>query len=212
MKYFYQLIGVLFLFLHGCSYSPTPTPVKEFPQSGASLALDAWSLNRSYPTNKILVKSFTEAFEYQQNIAQARNTSANWEAIGPKNIAGRTLALAFHPVDSNIIFLGSASGGLWKTTTAGLGANAWQKISIGFPVLGVSSIAISPTDADVMYIGTGEMYNTTETRPGIVNRLTRGTYGFGIFKSTDGGLNWSKALDWTYQEMRSVQDLSLIHI
>jgi len=75
MKYFYQLIGVLFLFLHGCSYSPTPTPVKEFPQSGASLALDAWSLNRSYPTNKILVKSFTEAFEYQQNIAQARNTS-----------------------------------------------------------------------------------------------------------------------------------------
>ena len=44
-------------------------------------------------------------------------------------------------------------------------------------------------------------------RPGIVNRLTRGTYGFGIFKSTDGGLNWSKALDWTYQEMRSVQDL-----
>jgi len=207
MKYFYQLIGVLFLFLHGCSHSPTPTSVKEFPQSGASLALDAWSLSRSYPTNKILVKSFTEAFEYQQNIAQARNISANWEAIGPKNIAGRTLALAFHPVDSNIIFLGSASGGLWKTTTAGLGANAWQKISIGFPVLGVSSIAISPTDADVIYIGTGEMYNTTETRPGIVNRLTRGTYGFGIFKSTDGGLNWSKALDWTYQEMRSVQDL-----
>lgn len=206
MKYLYHIIGVLFLFLYGCS---TPTNQSEsMPQSGASLALDAWSLTRSYPTNnKISVKSFTQAFEYQQSIAQSRNTPANWEAIGPKNIAGRTLALAFHPVDSNVIFLGSASGGLWKTTTAGLGENAWQKINIGFPVLAVSSIVISPEDSDVMYIGTGEMYNVEDTRPGVVNRLTRGTYGFGIFKSTDGGLSWNKSLDWTYQEMRGIQDI-----
>jgi len=178
------------------------------PQSGASRALDAWSLNRSYPaTNKISVKAFTQAYEYQQSIVQSRNTPANWEAIGPMNIAGRTLALAFHPLDSNVIFLGSASGGLWKTTTAGLGVNAWQKISIGFPILAVSSIAISPTNSEVIYIGTGEMYNAEETKPGVVNRLTRGTYGFGIFKSTDGGLTWNKSLDWTYQEMRGVQDI-----
>ncbi len=207
MKYFYHLLGVLFLFLSGCSNAPTDNSIKPIPQSGASLALEAWSLNRSYPTNKISVKSFTQAFEYQKSIAQSRNTQANWEAIGPMNIAGRTLALAFHPVDSNIIFLGSASGGLWKTTTAGLGEKAWQKISIGFPVLAVSSIAISPTNSDVIYIGTGEMYNAEETRPGVVNRLTRGTYGFGIFKSEDGGASWNKSLDWTYQEMRGVQDL-----
>jgi len=208
MKYFYLLSGYLFLLLSSCSHSSIDyNTTKHAPQSGASLALDAWSLNRSYPTTKISVKSFTKAFEYQQNIARSRNTSANWEAIGPKNIAGRTLALAFHPVDSNIIFLGSASGGLWKTTTAGLGENAWQKISIGFPVLAVSSIAISPEDSDVLYIGTGEMYNSEETRPGVVNRLTRGTYGFGIFKSIDGGTSWTKSLDWTYQEMRGVQDL-----
>ena len=208
MKYLYHLIGVLFLFLSGCSHSFTDNKsLKQVPQSGASLALDAWALNRSYPTPNISVKSFTQAFEYQQRIAQSRNESANWEAIGPMNIAGRTLALAFHPLDSNTIFLGSASGGLWKTTTAGLGEKAWQKISINFPVLAVSSIAISPTDADVIYIGTGEMYNTEETRPGVVNRLTRGTYGFGIFKSIDGGVNWNKSLDWTYQEMRGVQDI-----
>ena len=208
MKYLYHLIGILFIFLCGCSNSTTNNQGNPIPQSGASLALDAWSLNRSYPTNnKISVKSYTKAYEYQQSVAQPRNTPAAWEAIGPKNIAGRTLALAFHPVDSNIIFLGSASGGLWKTTTAGLGANAWQRVSIGFPILAVSSIVISPTNPDIMYIGTGEMYNAEETRPGVVNRLTRGTYGFGIFKSTDGGLSWDKSLDWTYQEMRGVQNI-----
>lgn len=207
MKHLFYPISIFFLFLLACNNPPADNPANQIPQSGASLALDAWSLNRSYPTHKISVKSFTQAFEYQQNIAQSRNTPSNWEAIGPMNIAGRTLALAFHPIDSNIIFLGSASGGLWKTTTAGLGENAWQKVNIGFPVLAVSSIAISPTNSDVLYIGTGEMYNVEETKPGVVNRLTRGTYGFGIFKSTDGGLSWNKSLDWTYQEMRGVQDL-----
>ena len=51
------------------------------------------------------------------------------------------------------------------------------------------------------------MYNTTETKPGVVNRLTRGTYGFGIFKSMDGGASWEKSLDWRYEEMRGVQDI-----
>lgn len=179
------------------------------PNSGASLALDAWTLSRSYPHQKISSKKFTKAFEEKKTNALSRNSPADWEGIGPMNIAGRTLALAFHPIDSNIIFLGSASGGLWKTTTAGLGVNAWKKIPLGFPILAVSSIAISPTNPDIIYIGTGEMYNVTETRPGTVNRLTRGTYGFGIFKSTDGGVSWKKSLDWGYQEMRGVQAIAI---
>jgi len=121
------------------------------------------------------------------------------------NIAGRTLTLAFHPIDANIIFAGSASGGLWKTTNAGIGINAWERVPIDFPILAVSSIVISPQNPDVMYIGTGEMYNTTETKPGVVNRLTRGTYGFGIFKSIDGGISWEQSLDWSYEAMQGVQ-------
>lgn len=181
--------------------------IQSIPQSGASLALDAWSLSRSYPNKKISANKFVLAFEDKKAIAVNRNNLADWEGIGPMNIAGRTLALAFHPLDSNIIYLGSASGGLWKTTTAGLGVDAWKRMPTGFPILAVSSIAISPSDPNTLYIGTGEMYNTTETRPGIVNRLTRGTYGFGIYKSIDGGANWEVSLDWRYQEMRGVQDI-----
>lgn len=181
----------------------------EISQSGAGLALDAWTMARSYPQHQINTQKFTQSFEEYQSIAQSRNDQADWEAMGPKNIAGRALALAFHPTDSTVIFLGSASGGLWKTTSAGLGTNAWEKVNIGYPVLGVSSIAISSTNSQVMYIGTGEVYNSQETMPGIVNRLTRGTYGFGIFKSIDGGKTWEKSLDWSYEEMRGIQKIAI---
>jgi len=192
--------------LFGCDNNK-PSTIHTTPQSGASLALAAWTLQRSYPHQKINSQKVTQAYAYQQALAVNRNNQANWEGIGPLNIAGRTLNLAFHPIDSSIIFLGSASGGLWKTTSAGIGENAWERINIGFPILAVSSIAISPLNPDVIYIGTGEMYNTTETKPGVVDRLTRGTYGFGIFKSMDGGASWEKSLDWSYEEMRGVQDI-----
>ncbi|MEM1124316.1 MAG: hypothetical protein AAGJ18_28010, partial [Bacteroidota bacterium] len=203
-----HLLFLLFLLLssYGCKDIAVEKK-NSVPQSGAGLSLDAWALSRSYPHNNIGVNQISEAFDDQQATAITRNSAANWEGIGPMNIAGRTLALAFHPVDSNIIYLGSASGGLWKTATAGLGVYAWERVNLGFPVLAVSCIAISPTNPDVIYIGTGEMYHTAESRPGTVNRLTRGTYGFGIFKSVDGGNSWEKSLDWSYQEMRGVQDL-----
>ena len=208
MKCLQCLLYIIVLLLYSsCGKTVDDLKAKSTPQSGASLALDAWAQTRSYPHKKIDLKKLTQAYESQQTVAKSRTAIANWEGIGPMNIAGRTLALAFHPLDSNVIFLGSASGGLWKTTIAGKGENAWERVSIGFPVLAISSIAISPQNPDIIYIGTGEMYNSTETKPGIVNRLTRGTYGFGIFKSIDGGLTWTPSLDWRYQEMRGVQDI-----
>ncbi len=205
MKHFFYLLYSL-LCLYSCDFNSTNSS-HTIPQSGASLALDAWALQRSYPYQRINSQKITEAYQQQAALAINRNSQANWEGIGPRNIAGRALALAFHPIDSTIIFLGSASGGLWKTTSAGIGDNAWERVNIGFPILAVSSIAISSQNPNTIYIGTGEMYNTIESKPGVVNRLSRGTYGFGIFKSTDGGISWEQSLDWSYQEMRGVQDI-----
>jgi photosystem II stability/assembly factor-like uncharacterized protein len=205
MKYFPLFTFIFSLLIIGCEIPPQKS--KPLPQSGASLSLDFWSLARSYPHPYFSTKHFSEAYEYQQSLTTLRNNRANWEAIGPKNIAGRALTLAIHPTDSNTIFLGAASGGLWKTTSAGLGEKAWERIPTGFPILAVSSIAIHPTTPEIMYIGTGEIYNTTESRPGTINRLTRGSYGFGIFKTIDGGQTWTIALDWTYQKMKGIQDI-----
>jgi len=181
-------------------------------QSGAGKALDYLAYARSYPDGKVDMKAYKTAFKQQRQAVQAKNTAdetANWAAIGPKNIGGRTLCLAFHPIDNNIIWAGSASGGIWKTETGGVGIEAWQMIETGFPVLGVAAIAVANNNPNVMYIGTGEVYNYQNSMPAITIRARRGSYGIGILKSEDGGETWVKSLDWDYSDLTGVQDVKI---
>ena len=169
----------------------------EETESGAAQAMEEWALLRSYPDGRIWQRNLSEAFEQRQLELVFRDENPDWEALGPKNFGGRTISLAFHPTDPNIIYVGAAGGGLWKTTTAGVGAQAWERVPLGHPVLGVSAIAINPDNPDEMYIGTGEVYNYTVASPGVSDRLTRGSYGIGILKTSDGGQSWQKSLDWS---------------
>ncbi len=127
-----------------------------------------------------------------------------WSVLGPFNIGGRTLSLAVDPTDPQIIYAGSASGGLWKTTMGGVGADAWDRVETGFPILAVSSVTLDPADSSVIYIGTGEVYRYQGSDGGELNRLTRGSYGIGILKSSDGGASWSHSLDWSYDQNRGI--------
>ena len=138
---------------------------------------------------------------------RAQSFPGQWTAIGPKNFGGRTLCLAFNPQNAQTIYAGSAAGGLWKSYTGGTGANAWQPIPIGFPVIGIGAIAIDPNDSNTIYIGTGEVYNYQNTGTGFAIRTTRGTYGIGILKTTDGGITWTQTLPWQLSDLRGVQDI-----
>jgi photosystem II stability/assembly factor-like uncharacterized protein len=117
------------------------------------------------------------------------------------------LCIAFHPTDSNIIYAGSASGGLWKTETQGIGRYAWKSIPTGFPVLGVSSIAINPDNPDVIYIGTGEVHGTWVSNPNSTQKYTRGIFGVGILKTVDGGQSWNQVLNFPKDSVFSVNDI-----
>jgi len=178
-------------------------------RSGALEALQQFTFARAYPNEDIPRAASFAAFEFtRKNLSRARLHKSNvldeWQSIGPHNRGGRTLALAFNPQNSNTIYAGSASGGLWRSFTAGRGALAWGRVPTGFPVLAVSSIAFAPNDSSTIYIGTGEVYNVQGAQPGQVNRATRGFYGIGILKSTDGGASWSPSLDWSYEQQRGV--------
>jgi hypothetical protein len=176
--------------------------------SQAGMALQMWGMARTFPDGKFHTEKYATAMEQMRLAAQLRTDRSNtWEALGPKNIGGRTLCLAVNPLDTNILWAGSATGGLWKSTTAGKGAAAWQYVETGFPLLGVSSIALDPSNPDVMYLGTGEVYNVENSMPNVAIRVTRGTYGIGILKSTDGGVSWTKSLDWAYGDLRGVQEV-----
>ncbi len=177
--------------------------------SGAGQSLDQWYYERSYPTGRLATSRWVRAHqELKRENQQKRTDAAGWAALGPPNVGGRTLCLAFHPNDSNIIYAGAAGGGLWKTSTMGQGPDAWSYVPTGFPVLAVASVAIDPANPSNMLLGTGEMYNSFQiAEPGVVSRFSRGTYGIGILRTTDGGLAWQQVLDWSTDEMRGVQDI-----
>ena len=95
--------------------------------------------------------------------------------IGPEG--NRTIAIAGIPEDPMTTYIGAASGGLWKTTDAG---TTWKPIFDNQEVSSIGSLAITPTNPDIVWVGTGE---TFVIRPAHA-------MGDGIYKSIDGGKTW----------------------
>lgn len=192
-------------------HPPRPKSPDLPKSSGAAQSLDRWWSSRAYPHDRMPQEKWAAATE--QHIsdveATAKTQSTQWETMGPHNIGGRTLTLEFNPMNPNTIYLGSACGGLWVSHTAGAGVVGWERVPTGFPILGVGAIAINPQDTNEIYIGTGEVYNYQRTGDRVGIRTTRGSYGIGILKSTDGGASWTKSLDWQYDELKGVQDLHI---
>ena len=109
-----------------------------FRKSGALEALGFWSAQRSYPNHNIPKTKYYDAYLFSNRIlkmAQPKSESLDqWRSIGPHNIGGRTLDVEIHPLNANIIYAGSASGGLWRSHTGGVGVAAWEYVGTGFPV------------------------------------------------------------------------------
>ena len=104
-----------------------------------------------------------------------------WYEIGPNDQAGRSRAALWDLNDgtNRAVFAGGVSGGLWNNGNITSGASNWTKVD-GVPGnLAVSVIVQDPNNKNVMYLGTGESYTTGDAT------------GNGIYKSTDGGGNWS---------------------
>ena len=214
----YGIVAAVFFlaaFLGGLIFwlmKPVPDAVsaREDNISGAYHALALWAAQRTYPGKALPERAHYAAFvQDKQRVRNANAYDAQvaaWEAIGPHNGAGRTLSLAFNPQNPNTLYAGSASGGLWRSYTAGIGASAWERVSTGFPVLGVASIAFAPGDSSTLYIGTGEVYGLDGPgATGASRGSMRGSYGIGILKSDDGGQTWRKSLDWSANQQRGVQ-------
>src|SRR5579875_3376580 len=79
--------------------------------------------------------------------------SLEWRNIGPHR-GGRVSAVAGHPTDKATFFFGCCGGGVWKTTSGGA---YWKNVSDGFfKTAAVGAIAVSDSDPNVVYAGTGE--------------------------------------------------------
>jgi hypothetical protein len=185
---------------------------KKLKTSGALQALQYLTMKRAYPNSDIPADGYYRAYELSKQNFNNKNQNFlvyQWEQIGPHNIGGRTLDVEFNWQNPTTIFAGAAGGGLWRSYTAGVGVLAWERIETGYPLLGVSSVALSQSDSNTIYIGTGEVYNYQTALGGEVIRTTRGSYGIGILKSTDYGQTWIKSLDWSYNQERGVNEVEI---
>jgi len=119
----------------------------------------------------------------------AQVTESSWTSIGPRPIglgasgfangalpnSGRVTAIA--AVDANLVYIGAASGGVWKTIDGGVN---WTPLTDDQPSLAIGALAIDPTNPNVIYAGLGEDNNSLDSY-----------YGFGVLKSTDAGSTWT---------------------
>ena len=104
-----------------------------------------------------------------------------WRLAGPY-IGGRVVAVAGVPSDPNLFYMGGVQGGVWKSDNAG---NSWDNITdgkMGKISHSIGAIAVAPSDAKIIYVGTGE----SDIRGDWEN-------GEGIYKSTNAGETWQYA-------------------
>ncbi len=111
-------------------------------------------------------------------------TQSTWTPLGPGNIGGRTRAILINPQDANVMYAAGVSGGVWKSTNGG---QSWAPIADMIGNITVSSMAMEPGNSNVIYVGTGEgVYGFEED-------TSVGDFrGAGIFKTVDGGANWTR--------------------
>jgi photosystem II stability/assembly factor-like uncharacterized protein len=148
---------------------------------------------RAFPNDVIPVAKYAKEVDREiqksRNIRLKSSAPLTWKSVGPTGVqaglshwgimSGRVRTVAVHPTDPLTVYIGAASGGIWKSTDGG--AN-WQDIGRGLESLTFGAIAIDPNNPETIYAGSGECH------------LLGSFYyyaGNGLYKSLDGGQNWS---------------------
>ncbi len=98
-------------------------------------------------------------------------------SLGPAGMSGRITSIDADPRNTDIIYIGTASGGVWKSVNGGID---WQPMFDDQPLLSIGAVAVAPSNPNIIWAGTGEG-----------NPRNSHNSGGGIYKSLDGGKNWT---------------------
>ncbi len=160
---------------------------------------------RSYPSGDLppsdaLIKAYLE--EKKLGKKQALKTTGNlgpWQVIGPAVVPanwygiGRINCISVSPQNPAIIYVGAASGGVWRSSDAG---QTWASSTDNFPSMSIADIAINPIHTDTIYAATGDGYGYEVDG---YHNFWGGLYTAGIMMSTDSGNTWNTT-GFTYQQ------------
>ena len=103
--------------------------------------------------------------------------SFEFRSIGPAVMMGRLDDIEGSEKDPMLLYIGFATGGLWKSTDAG---NHWHSLFDQMPNESIGAIGVAPSDPNVVYVGTGEANNRQSS-----------SIGNGVWGTTDGGKTWN---------------------
>src|SRR5579872_1210891 len=103
--------------------------------------------------------------------------SLHFRQIGPASMSGRIADIAVYEPNTNIWYVGAAHGGVWKTINNG---TTWDAQLQDQGLMSIGDIAVSQSNPDLVYVGTGESNNRQST-----------SWGDGVYKSTDGGKTYT---------------------
>ncbi len=162
-------------------------PPNQFYEQLYGLTMDPSTGEPDYGAKNQLQSTFEKQKKSNLKIGAVpgQSVSTPWYNIGPNNQAGRTRAALFDDGDAeeDRVFAGGVSGGLWVNEDIDNPTDQDWSMITGVPGnLAVSNIIQDPGDKNIMFVGTGESYTSGDAT------------GNGIYKSTDGGQNWSLVL------------------
>ncbi len=157
----------------------------------AAVPADEWfEIQRAFPFDEIPQNEYLKSVEYVKNNMQAAPNPGSdalpeWQLAGPTNIEGRVTTIAIHPQTPQTVYIGTANGGVWKSTNF---CQSWTSVFNNQNTSSIGALAIDPLNGNVIYCGTGEANSLRSYYPGT-----------GIYKSTDGGATWIfSGLDSSY--------------
>jgi photosystem II stability/assembly factor-like uncharacterized protein len=149
-------------------------------------SLDLYSRGDAYRLSSFRISALKRAEEMLTPAAKA----SNWLQVGPTAIAngqteatarvlvtGRVTAIVIDPTNPNIMYVGAAQGGVWKTTDGG---RNWAATSDKAQSLAIGALVMDPKKPEVLYAGTGEGNILGEPS----------YYGCGVLKTTNSGIDW----------------------
>ncbi|HLL13475.1 MAG TPA: hypothetical protein VK388_00210 [Pyrinomonadaceae bacterium] len=164
---------------HVAAQEQTPTPT---PTATATPAATATPEERFDPAKDAGTPPKNTGTVAAKDERDAGGRDANpferleWRSIGPANMGGRTSDVEGVAGDPDIVYVGTASGGIWKTVNGG---QTWRPIFERQGTISVGDLALEPKNPEVVWVGTGES-----------NVRNSVSFGDGVYKSTDGGKTW----------------------
>jgi photosystem II stability/assembly factor-like uncharacterized protein len=119
-------------------------------------------------------------------------TGFQWRSIGPLTMGGRVDELAVVESDPRVFYVGYATGGLWKTVNAG---TTFEPIFDTYGTSSIGSVAVSQSNPNVVWVGTGEGNNRQSS-----------SFGDGVYRSTDAGATF------THVGLRETQSIHRLRV